>query len=96
MSFRGEEDERSGRRIVTNTPAWLEGREGELVCCTLENIGHSGAQLCVSPDMAYPSRFTIRLTRDGKVKRVCRLIWHNHDRMGVRFVRTDGTDHPPT
>lgn len=91
MSFRSEEEGRNGRRVAANSPAWFEGPGGKLLCCTVQNIGDDGAQLCVSPDVAYPGHFTIRLTLDGKVKRACCLVWHEKDRMGVRFVRTDGT-----
>ena len=93
MTFRSEEEGRKGPRIQANVPVWLEAKPGKLFPCTLENIGHSGAQLCVNPDIAYPNRFTIRLTADGKVTRACRTIWQKKDRMGVRFVRTDGSSH---
>ena len=95
MSFRTVEDGRNGRRILANTPAWLEARKGELIACILENIGHGGARLYIDPNIAFPSRFTIWLTRDGKVTRSCRVIWQNKDRMGVRFIRTDGSNHTP-
>jgi hypothetical protein len=94
MSFRTEQEGRKGRRIQANAPAWLEAQQGRLFPCILENIGHEGAQLCVSPDVACPSRFTIRLTADGRVKRVCRVIWQRNTRIGVRFVRTDGSHYP--
>ena len=93
MSFRTEQEGRSGRRIQANAPAWVEAQQGRLFPCTLANIGHQGAQLCVSPDVVYPNRFTIRLTADGRVTRACRVIWQRKDRIGVRFVRTDGSDH---
>lgn len=89
MRFR---DEAGGnrRRLVANAPAWVEGLEGELLACTLQNIGDDGAQLCVSPDIVYPDHFTIRFTRDGKVKRLCRLVLHHNDCMDVLFVEADG------
>jgi hypothetical protein len=92
MSFSNDEG-RHGRRIPANTPAWVEAKPGHLYSCKLENIGHGGAQLVVNPDIAFPSRFTIRLTADGKVTRACRIVWQKKDRMGVRFVRTDGAAH---
>lgn len=94
MPFRSDDEDRTGMRIQAHMPVWLEAQPGNLFPCTLENIGHSGAQLCVNPDIAYPSHFKIRLTADGRVTRACRMIWQNKDRMGVRFVRTDGSVHP--
>lgn len=91
MNVRSEEAGKNRRRIAANSPAWFEGPGGELLACTLQNIGNDGAQLCVSPDIAYPSRFTIRLTQDGKVKRLCRLVSHDNGRMDVVFVQADGT-----
>lgn len=64
-----EEAAGNRRRIVSDTPAWFKGPGGELLACTLQNIGDNGAQLCVSPDISYPDHFTIRLTQDGRVKR---------------------------
>lgn len=90
MTLRGEEDGRNRRRLVANAPAWFEVPGGKLLACSLQNIGDDGAQLCVSPDIDYPDRFTIRLTQDGKVKRVCRLVSHDNERMDVLFVGTDG------
>jgi hypothetical protein len=92
MSFISEEG-RQGRRIQASVPAWLEPQPGNLFPCTVENIGHGGDQLVVNPDIAYPSRFMIRLTADGKVRRACRIVWQKNDRIGVRFVRTDGSSH---
>jgi hypothetical protein len=90
MSFR---DEEGGirRRLVANAPAWIEGPGDELLACTLQNIGDDGAQLYASPDIAYPDHFTIRLTQDGKVKRICRVVLRRNDCMDVVFVGTDGT-----
>jgi hypothetical protein len=94
MPFRSEDEGRAGRRIQANAPAWLETGPGRLFPCTLDNIGHEGAQLCVNPNIAFPSRFTIRLTADGKVTRSCRVVWQDKGLIGVRFVRTDGSGHP--
>ena len=91
MRSRNEEETGNRRRLVSNTPAWLEGPGGELLACTLYNIGDDGAQLYVSPDIDYPDHFMIRLTQDGKVKRLCRLVSHDKGCMDVLFIDTDGT-----
>jgi len=87
-----EIDNRHGQRIQANTPAWVQA--GKLFPCTVGNIGHGGAMLSVSTDIAFPTNFTLRLTADGRVKRSCRTVWQKDGRMGVRFVRADGTPHP--
>jgi hypothetical protein len=89
------QDLRSGPRIAANTPAWVEAGKN-LIPCTLANVGHGGAQLRVSTDIALPRLFSVRLTRDGRIKRSCQIIWQSKDRLGVRFVRVDGTAHSLT
>ena len=86
MTCGAEEENVRGRRVRINIPAWLEAQFGKLVPCTVANIGEEGAQLCITPDLALPNRFTIRLTEDGKITRTCRVIWQKNDRLGVRFV----------
>lgn len=91
MKFRDEDECGNRRQLVANATAWFEGPGGELLACTLRNVGDDGAQLCMIPDIDYPDNFTIRLTEDGKVKRLCRLISHSKNCMDVIFVETDGT-----
>ena len=76
-------------------PAWLEGRPGQLLQCTIASISNDGAQLAISPTFELPSRFALRLTEDGKVRRGCRVLWRNGNRTGVRFFALPGVNAVP-
>jgi hypothetical protein len=67
-------------------PAWLEGPSGPLPC-VLTNISLRGGELQISPHIALPKQFVLRLTEDGKIRRGCSVIWIQESRVGVRFFR---------
>ncbi|MDP2411145.1 MAG: PilZ domain-containing protein [Pseudolabrys sp.] len=77
------------RRRVT-IPGWLETPSGKRIPITLANVSEDGAQLCIGPDFALPASFILLLTRDGQIKRGCRILWQKGDRIGVRFFRLPG------
>ena len=80
-------DNRNQIRRRVSIPGWLETPAGKRIPITLANVSEEGAQLCISPDFALPANFTVLLTRDGRVKRGCRILWQKGDRIGVRFFR---------
>jgi len=89
-----ESESRRHIRRRVSIPAWLETSSGKPIPVTLANVSEEGAQLCVSPDFALPAIFVVHLTRDGTVKRGCRILWQKADRIGVRFFRLDAPDPP--
>jgi hypothetical protein len=78
-------DARKELRRRARRTAWMEGKPGQLIACTIFNLSNNGAQLVISADLVLPSLFVLRLTEDGKEKRACRIIWRKGSRTGVRF-----------
>jgi PilZ domain len=55
--------------------------------CTVRDLTVAGAGILGAPMSGISDRFD--LTFDGaRSLRPCRLIWREHDRMGVEFLRT--------
>ena len=79
-------ERRQAPRIEVTSPAWIEGARGRLVACTIVNFSVGGAQLSLSQEIVLPSRFALLLSKDGKSKHECCVVWRKLDQLGVRFV----------
>ena len=78
-------ERRKAPRIEVTSSAWI-GARGRLVACTIVNFSVGGAQLSLSEHVVLPSRFTLLLSKDGKSKHECCVVWRKLDELGVRFV----------
>ena len=80
----------SERRVEPRTkiqiPVWMEA-PSKLLPCILSNISMRGGEVLVSRDIALPTRFALRLTQDGTIRRGCNVAWREGDRVGVTFFR---------
>jgi hypothetical protein len=51
------------------------------------DISNGGARLAVAhPLTDLPTRFTLLLSRDGRVQRSCEIVWIDKRFVGVKFV----------
>ena len=66
-------------------PAWIEGRLGRLVECTVANASSSGAQLTVGAEVELPRRFVLNLTQDGSLSRGCHVMWRKGTKVGIQY-----------
>jgi hypothetical protein len=57
----------------------------EIYPCQLTAMSSAGATLNFEGPVDLPERFTIQLTRDGKVTRDCVVWWYEGTRMEVIF-----------
>ena len=53
--------------------------------CELTNLSATGATLHLVALIDLPARFTVQLTTDGKVVRICSVVWNEGTRVGVVF-----------
>jgi hypothetical protein len=79
-------ERRKDPRILVSSQAWIEGARGRLIACTVMDLSVGGAHLCLDQHLILPSRFSLRLTKDGRKKHECCLAWRNADQLGVRFL----------
>jgi hypothetical protein len=60
-----------------------------LVTCAIVDISESGARLSLEADEPLPETFMLLLTRNGRARRHCRLVWRNGQTLGVEFPQVD-------
>ena len=60
-----------------------------LVPCAIVDISESGARLSLENDDALPETFTLLLTRNGRTRRHCRVVWRDGPTLGVEYPQTD-------
>jgi hypothetical protein len=58
--------------------------------CELKDISAGGAQLAHARPREVPEEFVLLLSRGGVVRRRCRVAWRAAERIGVRFVESEG------
>lgn len=82
------QDKRRETRQSIRIPCWLLARQGEPpIEGWLRDVSRSGARVVTaSADLALPEQFTLALTADLKVRRVCQLAWSRGNQLGVRFA----------
>jgi PilZ domain len=66
------------RIVYPNGPTCLFG--------TMLDVSGSGARLRLNDTAELPSEFTLMLSRDGKVRRRCHLVWRREDLVGIKFI----------
>jgi hypothetical protein len=64
-------------------------REAPLVACAIVDISEGGARISLEADEQLPEAFMLLLTRNGRTRRNCRLVWRNGQTLGVEFPQID-------
>jgi hypothetical protein len=63
---------------------WIERRDGSRTPCNLLEVSDRGARL--NAVMPIGSKFVLSLSQDGKVARICKVIWQKETQTGVLFL----------
>ena len=63
--------------------------DAPLVPCAIVDISESGARLSLEAEAQLPEAFMLLLTRNGRTRRHCRLVWRNGQTLGVEFPQVD-------
>jgi PilZ domain len=81
---------RKAKRIPRRQAAWvvLDGGCAH-VPCVLWDISEAGARIAAAHAGALPDVFGLFLTKDGKSRRFCHVVWRRGGQLGVRFVDED-------
>jgi len=73
-------------RDKIDRPAWISvGDSLPLLKCKLIDISDSGAKLVVENVDELPNKFALLLSRHGHPRYTCRLVWWDHNAVGVQF-----------
>jgi hypothetical protein len=85
----GSEKRKSPRKKV-NTTAFLYTVGGEpLGACRLKDISAGGARFAHTSPGDLPDEFVLFLSKDGRVRRRCTVVWREGAQVGVRFVENE-------
>jgi hypothetical protein len=80
-------DQRRSRRNQVNQYARIVGANGSTASfCTMLDVSASGARLRLNDIIEVPEQFTLLLSRNGQVRRRCKLVWQRGDEVGVLFA----------
>jgi hypothetical protein len=83
--------QRQAPRQRENRKVWLDAGNGApLQECTLWDISDAGVRLTVETPHAVPFEFFLALSKDGKARRKCRVVWRSDEQIGARFVAPPG------
>jgi hypothetical protein len=80
-------DRRGMPRDDVHCTAWIDLGDGApRRRCIISDVSASGARLAVGPGLPLPEEFQIALSRDGRVRRRCRVVWRETGEVGVRYL----------
>jgi hypothetical protein len=57
--------------------------------CTIVDISASGARISLNPAISLPREFFLSFTENGRVSRLCELVWRADRKLGVRFAHEE-------
>ena len=81
--------ERRGRKATRRDlvyQVWIAyGEKRRVVPCTISNVSHGGARLCLPFNGDVPEAFVLMLSLSGRARRRCTVAWRSSLELGVRF-----------
>jgi hypothetical protein len=81
-------DFRRAKRSRRRNAAWIGlGNDGIRIPCVLWDISDSGARLAAPRAKVLPAAFNLVLSKDGRSRRQCRVVWRNERQLGVQFIQ---------
>lgn len=82
----GREHRKSLRRVVCLPAAMLNGDESILGICTMLDVSAGGAKIKLRAATEVPNEFILLLSKNGKVRRRCRVSRRTETEIAVQFV----------
>ena len=80
-------EQRKHRRRMVSAPGIVFGTNGKpIVECQVRDVSETGAQIVLEREAALPREFTLAMSRNGKVRRACTLVWQFSIVAGARFA----------
>jgi hypothetical protein len=82
-------EKRKWRRKPIGTEAFIYAFDGQGIGpCQVKDVSQGGAMLVRPNADELPRQFVLSLSRDGRVRRHCQVVWQSTDHIGVRFTET--------
>jgi PilZ domain-containing protein len=82
-------EKRRQRRTELAYPCWLIVGDGPPIRACLKDATAAGARIVIPPNTVLPDRFTLALTANLNVQRLCHVAWSDDNEAGLTFVSAD-------
>lgn len=82
----GIQNRKHPRRNVQQFGMILNSDGSAPVRCTMVDVSASGARLRLNAASEVPDEFTLVLSKAGRVRRRCRIVWRREELMGIQFL----------
>jgi hypothetical protein len=80
-------ENRASRRRSINHGARIAALDGGVLqSCRIIDISGTGARLGVLQPETVPEQFLLLLSHDGKLHRICSVVWRRDKAVGVQFI----------
>ena len=80
------QENRKAIRRALHASGFIYSSDGLPVCgCKVDDVSEGGAKLTLLADEKLPEDIIVSLSKDGKVRRHCRVVWTRGNKVGVRF-----------
>src|SRR5262249_8335163 len=86
--------QRQAPRQRENRTAWIDRGSGELPEPQLWDISDAGVRINVDSPLRVPFEFFLVLSKDGKTRRKCRVVWRSEDQLGARYLAAPAVAEP--
>jgi hypothetical protein len=80
------ESRKAYRRAVSLTAMILNGDKSMVGLCTMLNMSSTGAMIKPPLETEVPNEFILLLSKDGNVRRRCKILWRTDTAIGVQFI----------
>jgi hypothetical protein len=84
MAPLGFNSRRHRRKQISITAAMVWGEGSVPRECNILDISHGGARLYVG-QLPVPENFTLLMSTNGRVRRLCKVSWRRDGEIGVQF-----------
>jgi hypothetical protein len=54
--------------------------------CAISDISDTGARIVLNSEADVPEQFVLLLTKEGRARRKCRVVWRSGAMVGVAFM----------
>lgn len=79
--------QRQSPRHRENRAAWIEVNNGDApLDCILWDVSEAGVRITIDTPRSVPQEFFLVLSKDGKVRRRCRVVWRSAEQVGACFL----------
>ena len=78
-------EQRKAPRRLMRYSAWIAIAPKKMHGCVLSDISETGARIDVEDSNIVPDRFPMFLSRNGRARRICTVVWRKPKQLGVTF-----------